>query len=249
MLHDTTFAAAGHTIAELNHRFSPHNAIEVLKYSLDTPHFGGVALVSSFGADAGVLLHMVAQINPALPVLFLDTELLFAQTLAYQISLARHLGLGNVQLIRPDRKALFARDHEALLHRKNPDACCNLRKSQPLEQALTGYGAWISGRKRFQGGTRKNLDLFEADGASRIKINPLAHWSVEQVQAYFETHNIPRHPMLAAGYTSMGCHPCTSRTYSGEDPRAGRWRGRAKTECGIHFPEIPAPPATQGTPP
>ncbi|MEE9388709.1 MAG: phosphoadenylyl-sulfate reductase [Paracoccaceae bacterium] len=238
MLHDTTLTRQGHTIADLNHRFSPQNAMAALKFTLESPSLGRVALVSSFGADAGVLLHMVAQINPHLPVLFLDTELLFPQTLGYQRDLARHLGLSNVQLIRPKRETLFTKDLDAMLHRTNPDACCALRKSQPLEQALTGYGAWITGRKRFQGGTRQRLDLFEPDKGTRIKINPLAHWTPQMVQAYFETHNIPRHPLVDAGYPSLGCQPCTTRTRNGEPPRAGRWRGQDKTECGIHFTTI-----------
>lgn len=210
------------------------DAPTLLTHALEDPRLGDTALVSSFGAESVVLLHMVAQINPATPVLFLDTEMLFAETLAYQIEVATRLGLTDIRVIRPDRKALFEHDNEGLLHLHAPDACCNLRKTVPLEKALAPFGSWITGRKRAQASTRANLPLFEKDGA-RIKINPLAAWTRGDIIAYMDRHRLPRHPLVAKGYPSIGCAPCTSPVGHGEDSRAGRWRDQDKTECGIHF--------------
>lgn len=217
----------------LLHRKS--DAQTVLRHALDDLDIGPVALVSSFGAESVVLLHMVAQINPATPVIFLDTEMLFAETLTYQREVADTLGLTNVQVITPDRAAVLTHDVDGLLHQADVDACCDLRKTQPLERALQNYGGWITGRKRYQGGQRSDIPLFEKDHGRRIKINPLASWTAQDIAAYLDTHNLPRHPLVAKGFPSIGCAPCTHRVSALEDPRAGRWKNSTKTECGIHF--------------
>ncbi|MCC5993666.1 MAG: phosphoadenylyl-sulfate reductase [Rhodobacteraceae bacterium] len=197
---------------------------------------GRVAMVSSFGADSAVLLHMIAQTDRALPVLFIDTLALFPETVTYQKTLAAHLGLRNVQTITPDRGELFARDPDGLLHRADTESCCQLRKAEPLARALAGYDGWITGRKRYQAATRADLDRAEVEpDTGRIRLNPLADWNAAQIRAYLDAHDLPRHPLVARGYPSIGCQPCTTRVLSGEDPRAGRWRGAEKTECGIHF--------------
>ncbi len=197
---------------------------------------GRVAMVSSFGADSAVLLHMVAQIDRNLPVLFIDTLALFPETVTYQRSLAAHLGLLNVQTITPDRAELFSQDTDGLLHRSDTERCCSLRKAKPLERALQGYDAWITGRKRYQAATRSDLERAELEqGTGRIRLNPLVNWAAPEIGAYLGTQDLPRHPLIARGYPSIGCQPCTSRVLTGEDPRAGRWRGTEKTECGIHF--------------
>lgn len=220
----------------LNARFGALPAPDLLRAALEEAVLGEVAMVSSFGADSAVLLHMVAQIAPSTPVLFIDTLMLFPETLTYQRELAQTLALSDLRVIGPAREALFARDPDALLHRANPDACCALRKTEPLERALAGFGAWITGRKRFQAGTRASLDAFEAEeGTGRIRINPLAGWSAQDIAAYLDRHALPRHPLVAQGYPSIGCAPCTSPVSAGEDARAGRWRGQEKVECGIHF--------------
>jgi phosphoadenosine phosphosulfate reductase len=167
-------------------------------------------------------------------VLFLETGMLFAETLRYQLDVAARLGLSDVRLIRPDSRDLFAQDPEGDLHSRAPDACCAIRKTAPLDRALVPFDAWITGRKRFQSGDRAALEFFEA-GDLRIKVNPLAHWTRADVTDYMDNNKLPRHPLVAQGYPSIGCAPCTSRVAPGEDPRAGRWRGREKTECGIHF--------------
>ena len=195
---------------------------------------GRVALVSSFGADSAVLLHMAAQADPGMPVLFLDTGKLFPETLAHRDRLVRRLGLRGVRVVRPDPAELAAADPLGGLWNADPDRCCALRKVAPLERALSGFDAWISGRKRHQAATRAALPLLESDGAGRLKANPLAAWSADAIEAYRVAYDLPAHPLVAEGFPSIGCRPCTSRVLPGEDPRAGRWRGRGKTECGIH---------------
>lgn len=226
----------GEKVATLNQRYRHHSATAVLQGALTDPEAGRIALVSSFGAESVVLLHLAAMVDRHLPVLFLDTRLLFAETLVYQQELAERLNLQNIHILRTPQSALDQRDPYGALRLSNPDACCALRKSEPLEQALRGYDGWITGRKRFQSDTRAALDFFELEaGTARIKVNPLAHWGPEDVRAYMEENRLPRHPLVARGYPSIGCAPCTSPVASGEDPRSGRWRGQDKTECGIHF--------------
>jgi phosphoadenosine phosphosulfate reductase len=224
-------------VQTLNRRFANHSATSVMEHALTK--LGNIALVSSFGAESIVLLHMAAVIDRRVPVLFIDTETLFTQTLVYQQEVAERLHLDNVRVIRASRAAVFEKDNENLLHLHDPDACCALRKTAPLQNALRGYDGWVTGRKRYQGGQRANLDFFEierpVDAMPRIKVNPLAHWDTGDLQEYIAQNRLPRHPMLTQGYPSIGCAPCTSRVGQGEDPRAGRWRDTDKEECGIHF--------------
>ena len=223
--------------AELNRRFAHHAAAEVLAYALHDPEMGTAALVSSFGAETIVLLHLASVIDRTTPVLFVDTEMLFPETLEYQREVARHLGLTDVRVIRPDREAVFRNDPGNNLHGRDPDACCHLRRTEPLDGALAGFDAWVTGRKRYHGGRRAALDFFEADSGTWIKVNPLAHWSSSDVQDYIGNNRLPRHPLVARGFPSIGCLPCTTRIAPGESLRAGRWRGRDKDECGLHFVE------------
>ncbi|MGB1235923.1 MAG: phosphoadenylyl-sulfate reductase, partial [Planktomarina sp.] len=186
---------------------------------------GKMAMVSSFGADSVVLLHMLAQVDRNAPVLFIDTQMLFRATLTYQAEVADVLGLTNVQHISADAGDVFLRDTEGLLHQGDTDACCALRKVEPLQNALTDYDGWISGRKRHQSAARSVLNLWEQDG-DRVKLNPLFDWTHSDVQDYIANHDLPRHPLVAGGYPSLGCAPCTTRVAEGEDARAGRWRGQ-----------------------
>lgn len=207
----------------------------IVKHALSDLAIGSVALVSSFGADSVVLLHMAAQVDRATPVIFVDTEMLFDATLTYQRQVAKHLGLTDLRVIRPERATLLEQDVDGILHKFDVDACCTLRKVAPLENALDGFGGWITGRKRIQGGARARLALYEKD-KQRIKINPLANWTPDMVADYMTAHDLPRHPLVAKGFPSIGCSPCTTKARPDEDVRAGRWRGTDKTECGIHFP-------------
>jgi phosphoadenosine phosphosulfate reductase len=195
---------------------------------------GQVALVSSFGAEAAVLLGMVAEVDRDLPVLMVDTLMLFEETLDYQRTLSAHLGLTNVQHLRPEATDLARLDPDDTLHQRDPDACCVIRKVAPLDRALRRWPVAISGRKRVQASTRSALQIFEADG-ERLRVNPLAHWSAEDLRGYMDAHDLPRHPLVAKGFRSIGCLPCTTPVAEGEDDRAGRWRGTEKVECGIHF--------------
>ncbi len=219
----------------LNARYRHHAAPDVIAAALSDPQAGKIALVSSFGAESVVLLHLAAMVDRNIPVIFVDTEMLFAETLVYQQELAERLHLNNLQIIRASEATIKAEDADGTLHQRDSEACCALRKTRPLQKALRGYDGWITGRKRFQAGTRSALDFFEVeDFTGRIKVNPLAHWAPEDVRAYMEENRLPRHPLVAKGYPSIGCAPCTSAVKEGEDPRSGRWRGQNKTECGIH---------------
>lgn len=197
---------------------------------------GRTAMVSSFGTASVVLLHMVARVDPHIPVIFLDTLAHFPATLAYRARLVDELGLRDVRSATPDLASLGRVDPRGDLHRHDPDLCCHVRKTQSLGAALAGFDAWITGRKRFQGGQRANLPVFEIEtGSRRIKINPLAPWSAAELDDYQRNHGLPAHPLLADGYRSVGCAPCTRPVVEDEDARAGRWAGSEKTECGIHL--------------
>jgi len=223
-------AAAAARIAK---RIDTLDTPALLRFVIEDLFAGRIALVSSFGADAAVLLHMVAQIDKNLPVLFIDTLQLFPETLAYRDQLVGLCGLTNVATITPDADQLASEDPENFLWSQNPDRCCEIRKVLPLAKAIRPYDAWITGRKRFQSPTRAALPLFESDG-ERVKVNPLSRWSQADIEAYFATRGLPRHELVAKRYFSIGCVPCTSPVRPGEDARAGRWRGRGKSECGIH---------------
>jgi phosphoadenosine phosphosulfate reductase len=225
-------------IALLNRRDAGKTAQDILKPAL-TLMKQKIALVSSFGADSAVLLHMVVQIAPKTPVLFIDTMKLFRATLSYQKQLANHLGLEHVNHLSPDPGRVFLQDTEGLLHQSNTDACCTLRKVEPLQQSLSPFSAWITEPQAVSIRTRADLSIWEADAAGRLKLNPLTHWSKQDIAAYFETHNLPRHPLNEKGYPSIGCAPCTFRAPPGMHARAGRLAGQSKTECGIHLPVKP----------
>jgi phosphoadenosine phosphosulfate reductase len=217
-------------------------AIDAQLAGLDTPAMlerllretvpGRVAVVSSFGAESAVLLHLIAQIDRDIPLIFVNTQKMFGDTLAYRDELAERLGFTDLRVVRPDPYVLAQRDATGLRWSYDPDGCCEIRKVEPLRRALAGFDAWVSGRKAFQQG-RAGIPRVELD-EGKLKINPLAGWSKADLDGYFATHALPPHPMVAQGYPSIGCSPCTSRVQPGEDPRAGRWRGWDKNECGIH---------------
>jgi phosphoadenosine phosphosulfate reductase len=192
-----------------------------------------LAVVSSFGTESAALLKVMADVDPAIPVIFLDTGWLFEETLAYRDTLVMALGLRDVRSVKPLEETLNHADPDRDLWFTDPDACCRIRKIEPLARALAPFDAWINGRKRFQGGARTAIPVVEEDGV-RLKFNPFANVSREHIAAIYADAKLPPHPLAASGYLSVGCMPCTSRTSPDEDARAGRWRGRAKTECGIH---------------
>ena len=223
----------------LNKMFRGTDSHEMLASVLRDGLAGDVAVVSSFGAESAVLLHLVAQVDPNVPVLFLETGKHFPETLAYRDMLVERLGLTDVRDLTPDPDVLAAKDESGLRWSWDPDGCCEIRKVVPLAKALAGFDASITGRKAFQSSTRANLPRFEidtSDAQGRLKINPLIDWSAEDLAAYFTEHDLPPHPLVAQGYPSIGCSPCTSKVADGEDARSGRWKGWDKTECGIHVP-------------
>ena len=219
--------------SRLETRFARLSAQSLLRLAIHDLYPGKIALVSSFGADSVTLLHMVSEIDKATPIVFVDTGQHFPETLAYRDELVERFGLTNIVRATPDEATLAKEDPEKFLFASDPDRCCEIRKVAPLAVTLDRYDAWITGRKGFQTADRAKLPLFEAEG-ERVKVNPLVGWSASELLAYIKQHDLPPHPLVAKGFPSIGCLPCTSRVAPGEDPRAGRWRGKAKQECGIH---------------
>ncbi len=230
---DTAPAFAPADVARLTARYAGVDTQSMLADLLGSELKGRVAAVSSFGAESAVLLDMVAKVDRDVPVIFVNTQKIFGETLAYRDALAERLGFTDLRVFRPDPYLLAQKDGTSLRWSYDPDGCCDLRKVEPLRRALAPFDAWISGRKG--SGARAGLPRFEID-EGRLKINPLADWSKPQLDLYFETEKLPRHPLEAQGYPSVGCVPCTTQVQPGEDPRSGRWRGWDKTECGIHEP-------------
>ena len=222
-------------IVALNGMFDEMDAVGVLRQAAHDLLPGDLAIVSSFGADSAVLLHLVAQVDPSLPVYFLETGKHFPETLAYVETLKKQLGLMNVTALRPDPKDVARFDPNGDLWETDPDSCCHIRKTEPLEPITEQYGGWVTGRKRYQTVERGVLPHFELTSDDRIKVNPLAYFTDADVNSYKREHGLPEHPLFDKGYKSIGCAPCTSVVAEGEDPRAGRWRGLNKKECGIHF--------------
>lgn len=224
--------------AALDRDLSRASPAEIVATALHEVGRDRLAVVSSFGSESAALLKFVADVDPAIPVVFLDTGWLFEETLAYRETLTKVFGLRDVRTIHPLDDNLAREDADRDLWFSDPDRCCFIRKVEPLARALEPFDAWINGRKRFQGGLRASLPIVEAEG-ERLKFNPLANVSAEELKALYSKLNLPPHPLVASGFTSIGCMPCTTRTQPGEDPRAGRWRDRDKIECGIHVPQTP----------
>jgi phosphoadenosine phosphosulfate reductase len=222
-------------IMSLNGMFDEMDGVSVLRQATEHLLPGDLAIVSSFGADSVVLLHMVAQVDKTLPVYFLETGKHFPETLDYVETLKQQLGLTNVVALHPDAKDLARFDPKGDLWETDPDSCCHIRKTEPLDEAVKGFGGWVTGRKRFQTKERGVLPHFELTSDDRIKVNPLAYFSDADITSYKLKYGLPEHPLYAKGYKSIGCAPCTSAVADGEDARAGRWRGLNKKECGIHF--------------
>jgi phosphoadenosine phosphosulfate reductase len=217
----------------LNHMFRGRDTVEMLEVLLKENMLGDVAIVSSFGAESAVLLHLIASVDPSVPVLFLETGKHFPETLAYRDLLQDKIGFTDLRNLTPDEALLMQKDENGLRWSYDPDGCCEIRKVLPLKRSLAGFDAQFTGRKAFQSSTRNALPRFEIEDG-RLKVNPLADWTKARLDAYMAEHELPAHPLVEQGYLSIGCAPCTSVVKPGEDPRAGRWRGWEKVECGIH---------------
>ena len=209
-------------------------ALDLLRVMTQQEFPGRIAVVSSFGAESAILLHLLAQVDPTVPVLFLNTGKLFGETMRYRDRLQERLGLTDLRAIGPHPADRDKLDPDGVLWSRNPDACCDFRKTVPLSRALEGFDAWITGRKRFQTQERADMAPVEQVG-DKFRINPLSNWTQRDLDAYMKDHRLPAHPLVREGYLSIGCMACTSKVAPGEDPRAGRWRGQDKNECGIHL--------------
>ncbi|MES2254393.1 MAG: phosphoadenylyl-sulfate reductase [Pseudomonadota bacterium] len=220
-------------LAALQEKAAGRDAHGILEIALSGDFQGRTAVVSSFGAESAVLLHLVAAIDSAAPVLFLNTGKLFGETLRYRDRLQDVLGLEDVRSLSPGLDTRRALDPDGALWSRDTDSCCGFRKVAPLALALKPFAAQITGRKRFQTRERGVMQPVEwFDG--RFRFNPLWQWTQSDLRAYAAAHKLPAHPLVADGYPSIGCMPCTRRVASGEDYRAGRWAGLDKDECGIH---------------
>lgn len=219
---------------DLSTRHAGKTAFDILDGAVRQEFPGRIGLVSSFGTDSAVLLHMIARIDPYVPVIFLETGKHFDATLDYRDHLTRVLGLCNIQTVSPRPAAVKADDPSGDLHARDPDLCCHVRKTLPMQAALRTLDCWITGRKRAQAATRSDMALFETENR-RIKVNPLMDWTRADVEDYMRRHDLPDHPLKAEGFLSVGCAACTRAVKPGEDARAGRWAEQDKTECGIHF--------------
>lgn len=221
-------------VARLNTELRGASAQEIIRVAIREFGQKQIAYVSSFGAESAAMLGLIADIDPHLPIIFIDTGMHFAQTLQYRDQLRDELHLADIRTVKPVAEEVKAVDPKGQLHKTEPDACCEVRKVRPLEPALRGFSAWITGRKRFHGGGRVNLPVIEYS-EGRYKVNPLANWTQESVDHYFSERHVPRHPLVADGYPSIGCWPCTVRPTDPNDVRSGRWVGFKKNECGLHL--------------
>lgn len=221
-------------VERLNRRAAGLDADGILRLALSSEAGLSPVVLSSFGADSAVLLALTARVDPTTPVVFLDTGMHFFQTLAYRKSLSERLGLTDVRLIAPDPQDRDREDAKNDLWRTNTDDCCDLRKVRPMQRALNGADAVITGRSRHETAERSDLRPFELF-EGRVRVNPLHDWTTERMQAWMAVEGLPTHPLVEQGYLSIGCWPCTRAVESGEDARSGRWSGAEKTECGIHL--------------
>jgi phosphoadenosine phosphosulfate reductase len=220
-------------VSALQERLEKAEPREVIAAVVHDAFPGRVAVACSFGTEAAALLHLLASVDVTVPVLFIDTGRHFEETLRYRDQLSTRFGLTDVRSIGPTLAEIASQDSDSTRFASDPNGCCAFRKVVPLKRALAGFEAWITGLMPFQAKTRTALSLVEADGP-RVKVNPLVAWTEKDVKTYERTHDLPQHPLVAYGYRSIGCAPCTTPVQPGEDPRAGRWRGLGKTECGLH---------------
>lgn len=233
------------SLTRLQSFYGELDALPLLRALIQNEFREHVALLTSFGADSALLLSLVAEINPATPVFFLETGKHFPETLTYAQQLEQTLKLSNTHWLTPDPALLERTDPVGALWKTQPNRCCWLRKVEPLDRAIEQHGirALITGRKRYQTPERAEMQTIELDAQGIFRINPLALWTKARQKEEIQTRGLPPHPLVAQGYRSIGCAPCTSPVEEGQDDRAGRWAHtigldeEQKTECGIHIPD------------
>ena len=228
------------TLSDLKNQYGALAGLDLLSVMIKEVFAGRIAVESSFGAESVALLHMVSQVDPSTPIIFLSTGKLFPETLRYREQVREFLGLKDVRSVQPDPEDRERLDPEGDLWHRDGEACCHFRKVLPLRRALGPFDAVVTGRKRFQTQMRANMPLIEErkDGERRrFQINPLAQWDLRDLQLYIRAQNLPRHPLVASGYVSIGCMPCTAKATSA-NYRSGRWAGQERQECGIHIPAL-----------
>ena len=220
-------------LAPLNERFETSTPAEILAWTTST-FAPDAVLTMSFQHEGVAIAHMLREVAPETPILFIDTGYHFPETLAYRDELVARFGfpVRNLTSAMP-RPEFIARYGDDLWNR-DPDLCCKINKVDPLQLALVGVRAWINGRRRDQAVTRSRMSIVERLQGGMVKVNPLANWNSRDTFRYLTEHDIPTHPLFDQGYTSIGCLPCTRPVLAGEDERAGRWAGRGKVECGLH---------------
>ncbi len=220
--------------ADASARFADASAEEVVAWAGRT--FGRSLAVACSMAGDTVLPHLVARVLPGVDVLFLQTGYHFAETLGTRDALASVIDATIIDVLPLQTVAEQDAEHGARLYERNPTLCCQLRKVDPINAELAGYEAWVTGIRREDNALRANAQLVEWDPTHQmVKINPLAAWTFDDLLDYAGAHQVPINLLLTDGYPSIGCEPCTRRVAPGEDPRAGRWAGLAKTECGLHL--------------
>ena len=233
----TTDSLEGQKIADLlNEKYATASAKEIVRAACSEVFPDRIAAVSSFGAEAAVLLHLISQVAPSTPIIFLETRKHFDETIEYRDAIVERLGLQILVSAFPGAPDLKADDPDGELYGRDTDRCCHVRKTLPMMRALRPYSAYFTGRKRFQTLERGSMQPFEVYGRW-VRVNPLWTWDASKVQSHFEEHDLPKHPLVARNYLSVGCAPCTQPVKDGDDERAGRWSGSDKTECGIHITE------------
>jgi phosphoadenosine phosphosulfate reductase len=220
-------------LESLQRRYADASAHALIAAAVEHEFKGQAYVVSSFGSESVVLLHLLAQVDPSVPILFLNTGKLFGETLRYRDRLQDRLGLTDIRSLRPHPADEARLDPDGVLWAKDPNTCCDFRKRLPLQRAIAGFQAELTGRKRFQTVARAGLAPVELNG-SRFVFNPLASWTLQDLAEHIVKHDLPRHPLVEDGYLSIGCMPCTDRVKSGAGYRSGRWAGQDKEECGIH---------------
>ena len=226
-------------IDQLNLEFETQSPQDILAWSWGRFQTKIVAS-SSFQTQSVALLHMVSQVCPDMKVLFLDTGFHFGETLAYRDNLQDLFNL-KIKNIYPDPETTqHLRNPSDPLYFKDPDLCCRINKIRPMERAILGIDAWVSGIRRDQTPSRRDVQIFERQNDNLVKIHPLAMWTKRDLWSYINHYQLPLHPLFNKGYTSIGCTPCTRPIIEGGDERAGRWEGQIKTECGLHTNIVPS---------